>query len=482
VANDRTDASALSRIAEDVMREMKFVPRPPDDALRQAQAAPESPDTAGVRDLTGLPWSSIDNPESRDLDQIEAVEAVSDGTRVYIGIADVDAFVPLRSPIDGFAATNTTSVYTGVRTFPMLPERLSFDVTSLVEGRSRLAMVYEFTIGKDGSIGAVRAGRAVVKNGAKLDYPSISAWLDGRGPLPPGLQGKPHLEAQLRAQDDLARTLGDARKRAGAIDVDTGEVRPVIEDGEVTGLVPDTQDRAGHIIEELMVAANRAIARALDASNLPSIRRVVKEPERWERIVAYAAERGVTLSHEPSSIELSRFVEAMRRQRPDEFNQISLSIVKLMGRGEYVAHAPGTPDIGHFGLATAEYTHSTAPNRRYVDLITQRLIKGIASGSPYGIEELVAIATHASERESAAAKVERRVRKSAAASLLRSHIGQRFEGVVTGASVKGTYVRIFRPDAEGKVVQGPRDLKVGQRVTVTLRHVDIERGFIDFVA
>jgi exoribonuclease-2 len=481
VANDRTEASALYRIAEEVMREHKFIPHPPDVALRQAEAAPEAPDLAGARDLSDLPWTSIDNPESRDLDQIEAVEATSDGTRLYVGIADVDTSVPAGSPIDRFAAVNTTSVYTGVRTFPMLPERLSFDVTSLVEGRPRLALVYEFTVGKDGSFGPLKAGRALVRNAAKLDYPSVSAFLDGRGPPPRAIEGKAHLVDQLRAQDDLARLLAEARKRDGAIDVDTGEVRPVVQDGEVTGLVPDTQDRAGHIIEELMVASNRAVARALDASNVPSIRRVVREPERWERIVAYAAQHGVTLSSEPSSPELSRFVEAMRRQRPDEFAEISLAIVKLIGRGEYVAHAPGTREIGHFGLATAEYTHATAPNRRYVDLVTQRLLKGMARGRAYGVEELAAIATHASERESSAAKVERRVRKSAAASLLRSHIGQRFAGIVTGASVKGTYVRIFHPHAEGKVVEGPRDLRVGDRVTVKLRHVDVERGFIDFV-
>jgi exoribonuclease-2 len=476
-----SDAAVLARIAEEVMRELKFVPHPPGDALRQASDAPETPGaTADVRDMRDVPWSSIDNPESRDLDQIEAIEPLSDGTRLLIGIADVDALVPRHSPLDRFAGANTTSVYTGVRTFPMLPERLSFDVTSLLEGQPRLAIVFETLIGRDGSIGPVTISRALVKNGAKLDYPSVSAWLDGTGPMPHALAARPELQSQVRGQDELARSLAHARKLAGAIDVDTQETRPVVDNGVVTGLVADKQDRAGGIIEELMVASNFAVARALDAGNVPSIRRVVKQPERWAKIVTYAGERGTKLPAAPRSIELARFVEKMRRERPDEFAEISLSIVKLMGRGEYVAHAPGAREIGHFGLATLEYTHSTAPNRRYADLVTQRLVKGMSRGASYPIEQLAEVAAHASEREVAAQKVERRVRKSAAASLLRSRIGQKFEGVVTGAADKGTFVRIFQPPAEGKVVEGARGLRVGDRVTVTLRDTNVERGFIDF--
>ncbi|HEX4446968.1 MAG TPA: RNB domain-containing ribonuclease [Polyangiaceae bacterium] len=476
-----SDAAALARIAEEVMRELKFVPHPPNDALRQASDAPETPGPGqDVRDMRDVPWTSIDNPESRDLDQIEAVEPLSEGTRLLIGIADVDALVPKNSPIDRFAAANTTSVYTGVRTFPMLPERLSFDITSLLEGQPRFAMVYETVIGKDGSIGPVTVSRARVRNGAKLDYPSVSAWLDGTGPMPRGLASRPELQSQVRAQDELARSLAQARKLAGAIDVDTEETRPVMENGIVTGLVANKQDRAGRIIEELMVASNFAIARSLDAARVPSIRRVVKQPERWAKIVTYAGERGVKLPAAPSSIELARFVDTMRRERPDEFAEISLSIVKLMGRGEYVAHAPGAREIGHFGLATMEYTHSTAPNRRFVDLVTQRLIKSMARGASYSLEQLADVAAHASEREVAAQKVERRVRKSAAASLLRSRVGQKFEGVVTGAEDKGTFVRMFNPPAEGKLVEGARGLRVGDRVTVTLRDTNVERGFIDF--
>jgi exoribonuclease-2 len=475
------DAGTLAHIAEDVMREYEFLPDPPKDALHQAAGAPETPDDRAVRDLRDLPWSSIDNPDSRDLDQIEAIETVAEGTRLYVGIADVDALVPAGSPIDRFAGANTTSVYTGVRTFPMLPERLSFDVTSLLEGRLRLAVVFETVIGRDAVVGPVKVSRALVRNRAKLDYPSVSAWLEGKGPAPRALEAA-GLEEQLRGQDALARLLAEARKRAGAIDVDTEETRPVVENGEVKELVSAKQDRAGRVIEELMIATNLAVARALDAAGVPSIRRVVKEPERWAHIVTYAADHGVKLPAAPSSLALSQFVDQMRRERPNEFAEISLSIVKLMGRGEYVAHAPGSREVGHFGLATAEYTHSTAPNRRYVDLVTQRLVKQLGHGASYSMAQLAEIAEHASEREAAAEKVARRVGKSAAASLLHPRIGQRFEGIVTGASVKGTYVRIFRPHAEGKVVEGGQGLRVGDHVTVTLRDTNVQRGYIDFTA
>jgi exoribonuclease-2 len=475
------EASSLSRIAEAAMRDLGFEPRVPDAALAAADAAPKTPSAdRAVRDLRDLPWTSIDNPESRDLDQIEAIDATAGGTRLYVGIADVDAYVAKGSAIDRFARANTTSVYTGVRTFPMLPERLSFDVTSLVEGKARLAVVYETEIARDGTIGEVKTSRALVQNRAKLDYPSVTAWLEGSGPVPEGLADDPLLQAQVRGQDDLARLLGDGRKRAGAIDVDTEETRPVMEDGRVTELVAAKQTRAGRIIEELMIASNRAVARALDAAEVPSVRRVVKEPERWAKIVTYAGERGVKLPAAPSSLALAQFVDTMRRDKPGDFADISLSIVKLMGRGEYVAHAPGSRELGHFGLATLQYTHSTAPNRRYVDLVTQRLVKTLGEGAPYGLAELAQIAEHASEREVAAQKVERRVRKSAAASLLRSRVGERFEGIVTGAADKGTFVRIFRPHAEGKVVEGGRGLRVGDRVTVTLLDTNVERGFIDF--
>jgi exoribonuclease-2 len=482
---NRADTALLSRIAERVMTERGFTPSPPPEAADQADRAREISPDVGVRDLRQLPWSSIDNPDSRDLDQIEAVEKIDRGVRLYVGIAEVDAIVRQESPIDRFAGHNTTSVYTGVRTFTMLPERLSFDLTSLVADRTRLAMVIETIITPDGEVTQGKIYPAQVQNRAKLDYPSVSAWLDGHGPPPGRLATDAILRDQLELQARIARLLAEARKRNGALDVDTAETRPVLnERGEVVDLAVRTQDAAGGVIEELMIASNRAVAQALDAAGCPSIRRVVKRPERWARIVSYAAGLGGKLPPEPDSVALSKFVDQMRKTHTAQFAEISLALVKLMGRGEYVAHRPGMKDIGHFGLATDQYTHATAPNRRYVDLITQRLLKSLAAPDlrTYDFDALSQVASHASEREAEAEKVERQVHKSAAAMLLSSRIGQVFDGIVTGASEKGTWARIYRPAVEGKVVSGERGLQVGDRVRVRLRDVNVDKGFIDFIA
>jgi exoribonuclease-2 len=480
---NNADSIRLAQIAERAMVERGFLPRPPPEALKEAAAARQPAAGDGLRDLRQLPWSSIDNPESRDLDQIEAIEEIDGGTRLYVGIADVDFFVARGSAIDGFAGHNTTSVYTGIRTFPMLPDRLSYDLSSLVANQLRPSVVIETSLDGKGEISGGTVYRAWVTNRAKLDYPSVSAWLEGQAPPPEPLAKDAALRRQLESQDRLAQLLGQARKRQGALDVETPEMRAMTnESGELTGLSTHHQDRAGRLIEELMIASNRTVARTLDAKSFASIRRVVKEPERWARIVTYAAEHGFELPAAPSSIALSRFVDQMREKRPADFPEISLALVKLMGRGEYVAHRPGAPEIGHFGLATDRYTHATAPNRRLVDLVTQRLVKALVNNasSPYSFDQLSEVATHATEREAAAEKVERRVNKSAAALLLLPRIGQTFEGIVTGASEKGTYVRAFSPAVEGKVVHGGKGLLVGQRVRVRLRSVDIDKGFIDF--
>ena len=483
-AMKQADSDILVRVAEEAMREKGFLPKPPDAAVAEAERAqPVSGAVDGMRDLRALPWTSIDNPESQDLDQIEVAEKAAGGTRLLVGIADVDVFVARGSAIDQYAGNNTTSVYTGVRTFPMLPERLSFHLSSLLANEARAAIVIETMVHDDGSISDAVVYPALVENKAKLDYPSVSAWLDGKGPPPPPLANAPELQAQVRLHDELARALADSRRRDGAIDVDTGEVRPVVDaDGKVTGLVAHHQDRAGRVIEELMIASNRSVARALDKAGLPSIRRVVKQPERWARIVAYAAERGVTLPGAPSSLALSKFIDQMRTEHADEFSEISLAIVKLMGRGEYVAHAPDEPDIGHFGLATMEYAHSTAPNRRYPDLVTQRILKARARGGaqPYRRDELATIAQRCTQMEAMAEKVERRVQKSAAAQLLQHRVGDVFAGIITGAGDKGCFVRVFDPTAEGKVVRGERGLAVGQKVQVRLVDVSVQKGFIDF--
>ena len=480
------DPSILVRIAESAMTERGFLPHPPPEAQAEAAHAVEpAAATDGMRDLRKLPWTSIDNPESQDLDQIEVTEEVDGGTRLYVGIADVSHFVAPGSAIDRYAGNNTTSVYTGPRIFPMLPDRLSFDLSSLLAGRVRPAMILETLIRKDGSLGPGKMYPALVENHAKLDYPSVSAWLDGKGPMPQALADSPTLRAQVELQDRLAHTLSARRRADGALDVDTAELRPKLDEhGRVVALEPHLQDRAGKIVEELMIASNRAVAHALDEAGLPSLRRVVKEPERWARIVAYAAERGCKLPEAPSALQLQKFTDQMRATRAAEFSEISLALVKLMGRGEYVAHAANQPDIGHFGLATAEYTHATAPNRRYPDLITQRLLGALTHGrgAPYRLDELVGIAERCSKMEAEAQRVERRVNKSAAASLLEPRLGEHFEAICTGASDKGTFVRVLHPPVEGKLVRGHRGLKVGDKLTVKLLVVSVEKGFIDFEA
>lgn len=478
----------LQRIAEEAMHERGLLTYPPDAVLREVAtltAAPAQAD-ADTRDLRAWPFTSIDNPESRDLDQIELCEPAAGGTLLRVGIADVDRFVPAGSETDRFAAHNTTSVYTGARTFPMLPEALSYDRTSLLDERPRLALIIETLVHPDGTLGSGQVYQALVKNHAKLDYPSVSAWLAGQAPLPAALRDQPVLEEQLRQQDALAQRLSAARARAGALDFDTGEAREVMDcQGHVIDLAPHHPGRASRVIEELMIASNRTVAHLLDQAQLPSLRRVVKQPERWARIVAYAAERDYALPLAPSSPELSRFLVSMRQSRPrEEFAEISVALVKLMGRGEYAAHEPGRPDVGHFGLATNHYTHATAPNRRYPDLIIQRLLRSLITRrpAPYAVAELAQLAQRCSQREADAQKIERRVRKSLAAQLLQARIGQRFSGLVTGASPKGTWARLLSPAVEGRIVAGEVGLRVGDRVQLRLRAVSVERGFIDLVA
>ncbi len=464
------------------MTEHGFLPAPPAAVVDEIAAKPAAV-TTGLKDLRELPWTSIDNPESQDLDQVEATEKVDGGVRLYVAIADVVGFVTRGSATDKFAGQNTTSVYTGARIFPMLPERLSFDLTSLLAKQPRRAVIFETVVRNDGSVSGGKLYPALIENHAKLDYPSVSAWLDGKADAPANLADQPTLREQVQQQDQLSQVLAAARLRNGALDLDTAETRAVVDShGEVTGFAAHRQDRAGRIIEELMIASNRTVARAIDLARFPSIRRVVKTPERWLKIVAYAAERGTTLPVTPSSIELSKFVIKMRDERPAEFGEISLSLVKLMGRGEYVEHRPGATEIGHFGLATDQYTHATAPNRRYVDLITQRLILAInrQETTPYRLDELAQIAAQCTKQEAEAQKVERRVQKSAAASLLSGRIGAQFEGIITGAGDKGTFVRVLGPTVEGKIVRGDSGLKVGDKVRVKLRDVSVEKGFIDF--
>ena len=455
------------------------------EVLAQAGAA-APPADPGIRDLRGLPWASIDNDDSRDLDQLSVADTTSaSAPRMLVAVADVDALVKRDCAIDAHAGTNTTSVYTAARIFPMLPEQLSTDLTSLNEGVDRLAIVIDMTIGADGSVRESTIYRALVNNHAKLAYNALAAWLDG-GAMPAHLQAMlpsvPGLEAQLRTQDRIAQSMRSLRRTHGALSLQTPEARPVFNGDELADLQTEEPNRTKELIEEFMVAANGVTARFLYASQFPSMRRVLRSPERWERIRGLAAAHGGRLPAAADAKALEAFLVAQRAADPARFADLSLSVVKLLGRGEYAIDLPGQTAEGHFGLSVHDYSHSTAPNRRYPDLLTQRLIKAALAGSPvpYSSAELQQLAVHCTVQEDNAAKVERQVRKSAAALLLATQLGAHFDAIVTGASDKGTWVRIAHPATEGKLVNGTKGLDVGDRVKVQLLHTDVERGFIDF--
>ena len=467
------------------MRAHGLEPDFPPDALAEVaslNAAPQSAD-GPLRDLRALLWCSIDNDDSRDLDQLSVADTLpGGGVKILVAIADVDATVLMGSPVDRHAEVNTTSVYTPAVIFPMLPEKLSTNLTSLADHADRLAVVVEFVVSPDGSLAGSDVYGAVVKNQAKLAYNAVDAWLTGRGPLPPAAAGVKGMDAQLTLQDRVAEALGRVRHEHGALEFETIEVRPEFDGDTLRDLRPEVPNRAKRLIENLMIAANGVTARFLDQRGSPSIRRVVKEPERWERLVALAAQTGDRLPPSPDSRALADYLAVRKAADPTRFADLSHTVIRLLGPGEYVVDPPGGDAPGHFGLAVKDYTHSTAPNRRYPDLLTQRLVKAALAKrpAPYSIDELGRLATHCTQQEDSANKVERQVRKSAAAMLVASRLGDRFEAVVTGASGKGTFVRVMSPPIEGKLVRGERGLDVGDRVNVQLTHVDVDKGYIDF--
>jgi VacB/RNase II family 3'-5' exoribonuclease len=437
---------------------------------------------SSVKDLRALLWASIDNDDSLDLDQLSVAEPLPGGAvKILVAIADVDAIAKKGSAIDGHAQTNTTSVYTAAQIFPMLPEKLSTDLTSLADGKERLAIIIEMEVGADGVVGKSDIYRAAVINRAKLAYNSVAAWLDGTGPEPAPITKVPGLDQNLRLQDRIAQAMKKRRHQNGALTLETIEARPVFDGDSLRDLQADQKNRATELIEDFMIGANGVTARYLEQKGFPALRRVLRSPERWARIVELARDEGGRLPANPDSTALQEFLDERRQADPVHFPDLSLSVVKLLGRGEYVLDFPGQPAAGHFGLAVNDYTHSTAPNRRFPDLITQRLLKAALSGtpSPYSSDELNDLAGHCTDQEDNAAKVERQVRKSAAALLLESRVGERFDGIVTGASDKGTWVRIERPAAEGRVVRGYKGFDVGDHVTVELVDTDVERGFVD---
>ena len=487
VTTHRTGKDELQSLAREAMLQRgllpDFAPAVIAEANQITQAAAAS--DAAIRDLRSLLWVSIDNDDSRDLDQLSVAEPVAEGVvKILVAVADVDALVKKDSAIDDHAGTNTTSVYTVAEIFPMLPEKLSTDLTSLGEGQERLAIVMEMVITSDGTVTASDIYRAAVLNRAKLAYNGVAAWLEGTAPAPPKLTAVPGLDEQLRIQDRAAQALKRVRHAHGALRLETLEVRAVFDDGALADLLPDQKNRAKELIEDFMIAANGVTAKYLEKRGLPSLRRVLRTPKRWDRIVALAAELGERLPATPDAAALDVFLAKRRDIDPVRFPDLSLAVVKLLGSGEYVLEVPGQPSEGHFGLAVKDYTHSTAPNRRFPDLVTQRLLKSALNGQPsqYSNDELTTLARHCTDQENNAAKVERQVQKSAAALLLAPRIGARFDGIVTGASDKGTWVRISEPTAEGRVVSGFEGLDVGDRVGVKLVHTDVARGFIDFAA
>lgn len=469
------------------MQDNGFEPDFPPAALQQLSqikaAPPQVAAASDVRDLRNLLWSSIDNDTSRDLDQIEVAEKQPDGkVKVMIGIADVDSFVPKGTPLDEHAARETTTVYTGVRNFPMLPEDLSTGATSLLEQGDRLGMVIEFLVDGEGEASGHSLYRALMRNKAQLTYNAVGAWLENRGPAPAKVASSPELQAQLQLQDQVAQALKNERHRHGALNIETTEVHPVVLNQEVVDLVRQEKNRATELIEDFMIAANGAVALTLEEKKVSSIRRVVKTPERWDRIVALAAQQGGKLPAEPDSKALNDFLQARKAADPDHFPDLSLSVIKLMGPGEYVLERPGEPSPGHFGLAVENYTHSTAPNRRFADVVTQRLIKSVLIGkaAPYSDDELSAIANNCTQKEDAARKVERMMTKRIAAVNMMRRIGEMFDAIVTGVTEHGTFVRVVQPHVEGLLLRG-QGVDVGDKLRVKLVSADPQRGYIDFV-
>ena len=475
----------LQATAKEVMMQHGFAPDfAPEVSAQLADLKQHPPQVAvadGIRDLRNLLWSSIDNDTSRDLDQIEVADGVSNGdVKILIGIADVDAFVPKLTPIDQHAARETTTVYTGIRNFPMLPEELSTGVTSLLENVDRLSVVTEFVVGPDGNLKSSDVYRAVVRNKAQLQYNSTGAWLEGKSPAPPKVAASSELQAQLKLQDEVAQRLKKQRVENGALNLQTDEVLPLVLNDKVVDVVKQQKNHATDLIEDFMIASNGVVARMLE--KVSSLRRIVRTPERWDRIVQLAASKGEKLPAQPDSKALNDLLLRRKAADPDHFADLSLAVIKLIGPGEYVLERPGETAAGHFGLAVQDYTHSTAPNRRFADVVTQRLIKAVLAGkaNPYSDDELTAVAANCTQKGDAARKVEREMSKRLAAVAMQNRIGQVFDAIVTGVTDHATFVRVLQPHIDGMLAQGQHGLDVGDRLRAKLIRTDVQKGYIDF--
>jgi VacB/RNase II family 3'-5' exoribonuclease len=451
--------------------------------LAAIKAHPPSLATSdGVRDLRELLWSSIDNDTSKDLDQIEVAERLPGGNvRIMVGVADVDAFVAKGTPIDEHAARETTTVYTGIRNFPMLPEELSNNASSLMENADRPVVVVEFVVSTSGTIQSSDVYRAIVRNKAQLAYNSVGGWLEGTAAAPPKVAASAELQDQLRLQDQVAQALRKLRYENGALNLDTDEVRSVVLNEHVVDVVKQEKNHATELIEDFMIAANGVVARMLE--KVPSLRRIVRTPKHWDEIVRLAASLGGSLPAEPDSKALNEFLLKRKAAAPDHFADLSVAVIKLMGPGEYVLELPGDSAQGHFGLAVQDYTHSTAPNRRFADVVTQRLIKALIAGKPgpYSESELAGVAANCTQKEDAARKVEREMTKRLAAVAMTPRIGETFDAMVTGVTAKGTFVRVQKPHVEGLLALGAQGLHVGDKLRAKLARTDVDRGYIDFV-
>jgi VacB/RNase II family 3'-5' exoribonuclease len=485
MSNTNTSHIDLQAVAKEIMRQHGFQPDFP--AAVQKQLAdlrahpPQITSGGSVRDLRDRLWSSIDNDTSRDLDQIEVAERLPNGdVRVLVAIADVDTYISKLSAIDQHAASETTTVYTGIRNFPMLPEVLSTGQTSLLENQERLSVVIEFVVDDGGHVTSSEVYRAVVRNYAQLQYNSTGAWLEGTGAAPPKIAASADLQTQLRLQSEVAQKLKSQRQENGALEIQTDETYPLVLNAQVIDVVKQQRNRATELIEDFMIAANGVVARMLE--KVSSLRRIVKRPERWDRIVQLASAHGGKLPPEPDSKALNDFLVKRRAADPDHFADVSLAVIKLIGPGEYVLERPGDPSAGHFGLAVQDYTHSTAPNRRFPDIVTQRLVKAMLAGqpNPYSDAELTQIAANCTQKGDAARKVEREMSKRLAAVAMQNRIGAIFDAVVTGVTPKGTFVRALQPHVEGLLAQGAQGVDVGDKLRVKLIRTDVQHGFIDF--
>ena len=486
--NDHINEAKLDERARQTMRDNDFVavfPQEVLDQIKKLESDPAIPADSGVKDLRSLLWSSIDNINSRDLDQIEYAEQLENGDiRILVGIADVDVLVPKDSPIDKFAAQNTVTVYTESEIFPMLPEELSTDMTSLAENEDRLAIIVELIVKENGDVPGNNVYRGLVRNHAKLDYESIGAWLDENAPMPKKVANSPELKDQILLQQKAAERLHEYRKAKGALEFESIESSAVVVDGKIRDIKSVEPNSAREIIENFMVAANVEMAEFLDNHNSLSLRRVVKTPERWDRIREVAADFNETLPEQPDAQALAAFLDKRRAADPEHFPDLSLSIIKLIGSGEYVVQRPGEDGDGHFGLGVRDYAHSTAPNRRYPDIVVQRLVKAAIDGepAPYSEEDLDAIAEQCNEQERAARKVERKMRKVVAATVMQNRVGKNFDAIVTGKNASGTFARILRPPVDGRIVKGEGRVQVGEKIGVKLLSADPRNGFIDFAA